>query len=105
MFKIVITQLKKVVPEAELQAKVLWRSIAVMAWVSFMFAGLASMLFFATFEPTILASLATFSLTLSAQAVYTIGFLLFWLFGFITTVVSAILLALPLVKREKSLPE
>lgn len=105
MFKILITQLGKVVPEAELQTTVLWRSIAVMAWVSFMFAALATMLFFASFDPTLLASLATFSLTWSAQAIYTTGFLLFWLFGFLTTIFSTILLALPLAKRQKSLPE
>jgi hypothetical protein len=105
MFKIIIAQLEKIVPEAELQTKVLWRSIAVMAWVSFMFAGLATMLFFATFEPTALVGLATFSVDWSAQAIYTTGFLLFWLFGFLTTALSAILLALPLVKRAKTLPE
>lgn len=105
MFKTVLSQLEKVLPAAELQTKVLWRSIAIMAWVSFMFASLASMLFFASFDPTVLASLATFSLSWSAQAIYTIGFLLFWLFGFLTTACSAILLALPLAKRQKSLPE
>jgi hypothetical protein len=105
MIKIILNHLKDLVPEEELQAKVLWRSIGVMAWVSFMFAGLATMLFFATFEPLSLISLTTFSLSWSAQAVYTVGFMLFWIFGFMTTVLSVILLALPLAKRAKTLPE
>ena len=105
MIRAVISILEKIVPEEELQAKVLWRSIAVIAWVSFMFAGLASMLFFASFDPIALGALATFSLDWSAQAMYTAGFLLFWVFGFFTTVGSVILLALPLAKRQRSLPE
>ena len=70
-----------------------------------MFAGLASMIFFATFDPIALGALATFTLEWSAQAIYTAGFLLFWLFGFISTLGSVILLALPLAKRQKSLPD
>lgn len=105
MIKIIISNLEKIIPEEELQAKVLWRSIAVIAWVSFVFAGFASMIFFATFDPTALGALATFSIQWSAQAMYTAGFLLFWLFGFSTTLGSVILLALPLAKRQRSLPE
>lgn len=103
--KIIISELGKIIPQEELQARVLWRSIGVMAWVTFMFAGIASMIFFATFDPTSLGKLATFSVNWSAQAIYTIGFLLFWLFGFITTLASVILLALPLAKRQRSLPD
>lgn len=105
MLKRLIASFKNIVPEAELEPHVMWRSIAVMTWVSFLFAGIASMLFFASFEPTILASLATFSVNWSAQAIYTLGFLLFWLFGFCTSLVSAILLALPWSKRAKHMPE
>lgn len=105
MIKIVISNLGKIVPEEELQAKVLWRSTAVIAWVSFVFAGIASMVFFATFDPKALGALATFSVDWSAQAMYTTGFLLFWLFGFASTLGSVILLALPLAKRQRSLPE
>ena len=105
MIKFVISSLNKIVPEEELQTKVLWRSIGVMAWVTFMFAGIASIIFFATFDPIELGQLATFSVNWSAQAIYTAGFLLFWLFGFITTVGSVILLTLPLAKRQRSLPD
>tara|TARA_R110002072_G_scaffold24747_5_gene83715 strand:- start:217 stop:534 length:318 start_codon:yes stop_codon:yes gene_type:complete len=105
MIKTLISSLGKIVPEEELQAKVLWRSIGVMTWVSFMFSGIASMIFFATFDPISLGKLATFFINWSAQAMYTAGFLLFWLFGFSTTLGSVILLALPLSKRQRSLPE
>lgn len=97
--------MEKIIPEEELEAKVLWRSIAVIAWVSFIFAGIASMIFFATFDPVALGALATFSVDWSAQAMYTTGFLLFWLFGFITSLGCIILLALPIAKRQRSLPD
>tara|TARA_R110002167_G_scaffold180956_7_gene381171 strand:- start:233 stop:550 length:318 start_codon:yes stop_codon:yes gene_type:complete len=105
MIKIIISELGKIIPQEELQTKVLWRSIGVMAWITFMFAGIASVLFFATFDPTSLGKLATFTVNWSAQAIYTVGFLLFWLFGFITTSTSVILLSLPLAKRQRSLPD
>ena len=105
MIKTLISNLGKIIPEEELQTKVLWRSIGVMAWVSFMFSGIASMIFFATFDPIALSKLTTFSIDWSAQATYTAGFLLFWLFGFATALGSVILLALPLSKRQRSLPE
>jgi hypothetical protein len=105
MIKLILSNLKHIIPEEELQAKVLWRSIGVIAWVSFMFAGVASMVFFATFDPIDLGALATFSIDWSAQAMYTTGFLLFWLFGFCSTLASVILLALPLAKRQRSLPD
>ena len=105
MIKVIISQLKTIIPEEELQSKVFWRSFGVMAWVSFLFAALASMLFFASFEPTELAAIATFPAELSANTLYTFGFFLLWIFGFSTTACSSILLALPLAKRQKTLPE
>lgn len=63
------------------------------------------MLFFASFEPTELAAIATFSSSISSTGVYTIGFFLFWALGFCSTACSCILLALPLAKRQKTLPE
>lgn len=105
MIKSILSSLKVIVPEEELQTKVLWRTIGVIAWISFVFSGMASMIFFATFDPIALRKLATFSLDWSAQAMYTAGFLLFWLFGFTTTLASAVLLALPLSKRQRSLAD
>lgn len=55
------------------------KTIGVSLWISFLFAGIASMLFFATFDPEILAQQATFATELSREAGYTIGFFLFWL--------------------------
>jgi hypothetical protein len=56
-----------------------WIIFAIIAWVSFLSAGVATMLFFATFDPSELANIATFPQDLSREAGYTIGFLLFWL--------------------------
>ncbi|KZY36106.1 hypothetical protein A3752_09790 [Oleiphilus sp. HI0081] len=105
MIRIIISQLRTIVPEEELQSKVFWRSFGVMAWVSFLCAALATMLFFAAFDPIELSSIATFPVEFSPNALYTLGFFLFWVFGFSCTALSCVLLALPLAKRQKSLSE
>lgn len=105
MIRAIITQLKTIVPEEELESKVFLRSFGVIAWVSFLFAALASMLFFASFEPEDLAAVATFPLELSSTALYSLGFILFWILCFFCTACSCVMLALPLAKRQKSLPD
>jgi len=105
MIRIVWAQLQKVVPEEELEPRVFWRTYGTVAWVSFLFAGLATMLFFATFDPVEIASLATYPVTMSALAGYTIGFFLFWILCFSCTTLTCILLALPLKKRKRVMPE
>jgi len=59
-------------------SKNLYISLGVAVWVSFLMAGVATMLFFATFDPVALAAIATFPLSLDQMAGYSIGFLLFW---------------------------
>ena len=54
-------------------------SFGVALWVSFVFAGIATMLFFATFDPVIIAQMATFPMEISRSGGYSVGFLLFWL--------------------------
>lgn len=56
-------------------------------WVSFLSAGLATMLFFATFDPAVIAQIATYPITISRTAGYSLGFLLFWLLLVINSVV------------------
>ncbi|MGH1543320.1 MAG: hypothetical protein ACRBHB_23150 [Arenicella sp.] len=53
--------------------------IGIVIWVSFVGASIATMLFFATFDPELLASFATYPIELSRTAGYSLGFLLFWL--------------------------
>lgn len=48
-------------------------------WMSFLSAGMATILFFATFDPSIIAQYATFPMSINRSAGYSIGFLLFWL--------------------------
>lgn len=48
-------------------------------WVSFVSAGIATMLFFATFDPVELAHIATFPTGLDRTTGYSLGFLLFWI--------------------------
>jgi hypothetical protein len=50
----------------------------VILWVSFLWAGIATILFFATFDPAELAMIATFPMELTRSSGYSAGFLLFW---------------------------
>lgn len=56
-----------------------WISIGVSIWISFLSAAGATALFFASFDPSIIAQLATYPIVMSRTAGYSIGFLLFWL--------------------------
>jgi hypothetical protein len=104
MLRLIWLQLQKVVPEQELEPRVFWRTYGTIAWVSFLFAGIATMLFFATFDPIEITSLATYPFTISSIGAYTLGFLLFWALCFCCTTLSCILLSLPINKRRKQLP-
>lgn len=57
----------------------LLRVVAIVLWTSFLGAAIATMIFFATFDPTELARLATFPMVLDHTAGYSIGFLAFWI--------------------------
>lgn len=105
MIRAFISTLRKVVPEEELESRVFLRSFGVITWVSFLFASLASMLFFASFEPLELAAIATFPVEMSPTALYSLGFFLFWVLGFTCTTCSCVMLSLPLAKRQKTLPD
>lgn len=54
------------------------RLIAIM-WISFLMAGVATMVYFATIDPMELAPCVPDFPELSRSAAYTVGFLLFWL--------------------------
>ena len=54
-------------------------TLGVVLWVSFLSASVATMLFFATFDPADLADIATFPMALERTSGYSLGFLLFWL--------------------------
>jgi hypothetical protein len=55
-----------------------WVVPVTIGWVSFVAAGVAEMLFFASFDPQVLTSAATFPFELSRLGAYTLGFVLFW---------------------------
>lgn len=60
------------------KSRVMIRAVTVV-WVSFVSAGIATMLFFATFDPLELAQIATFPAGLDRSSGYSLGFLLFWI--------------------------
>lgn len=69
------------------------------AWISFLFASVATMLFFATFDPEQLIIITTLPIDISPLGVYSIGFLLFWLLAAGTAALSCYLLSLPIEKQ------
>lgn len=53
--------------------------LGISLWVSFLSAAIATMLFFATFDPVTIAEIATFPFEIDRTSGYSIGFLLFWM--------------------------
>jgi hypothetical protein len=53
-------------------------ALGVILWVSFLSAAVATMLFFATFDPLDLGDIATYPTSLDRVSGYSVGFLLFW---------------------------
>lgn len=52
--------------------------VVIIGWASFLPASVATMLFFAAFDPQALAAAATFPAEMSRLAGYTLGFFFFW---------------------------
>lgn len=52
--------------------------VLIVAWSSFAVAAVATMLFFAAFDPVLLAEAATFPVSMSRFAGYTAGFFSLW---------------------------
>lgn len=78
-----------------------WIKVAVIGWVSFMSASLATMVFFATFDPEVLVSIATFPMAMESNTGYGIGFFLFWILLVINGAIIVWLLDLPSRNNEK----
>ena len=83
---------------ADSVGRTLWIAIGICGWMSFLGAAVATMLFFATFDPQELAQLATFPMELGRMAGYSIGFLCFWVLLLINSLAVAWLL---LTRSEK----
>ncbi|MFK8014467.1 MAG: hypothetical protein AB8G17_03345 [Gammaproteobacteria bacterium] len=72
------------------------RSVAVVLWPSFLAACLGTLLFFAKFDATRLQQAFVFDVHLSDQAVYSVGFLFFWIIA-----VTASALSTWLIRTER----
>lgn len=64
----------------------------IIGWSSFAVAAVATMLFFAAFDPAELARAATYPIQLSRFAGYTLGFFLLWALTAIASVLSLFLM-------------
>ncbi|MGM0563500.1 MAG: hypothetical protein ACQES2_04130 [Pseudomonadota bacterium] len=84
-----------------IKRRILLRRVAVVSWISFLSAAVATMVFFAMFDPEGLAQVTTFPLTLSRTQGYSLGFFLFWALTFISGSMVAWMLSLPIAKLRK----
>lgn len=88
-----------------IKRRIFWRRIMIVAWVSFVAAAVATMVFFAIFDPEDLAEITTFPIELSRTGGYSMGFLLFWLLTGATGSVLNNMLSLPAAKLRKPMPD
>ena len=72
--------------------------IANSLWVSFVAACIATMVFFAMFDPETLGHVTTWPISLTRLEGYTVGFLLFWLLTASTALMTV--LSLPKTKKD-----
>jgi len=81
--------------------RIFYRRLAVILWSSFLVASIETMVFFAIFDPELLAELSTWSVVLGATEGYTLGFIFFWLFNLATAILVGLVLVLPRTKLAK----
>lgn len=65
------------------------QAVATVIWISFLSAAIATMLFFAVFDPVELATTLDEELEIGRQTGYAIGFFFFWLLSAICSAVTA----------------
>jgi len=65
------------------------QAVATVVWISFLSAAIATMLFFAVFDPVELASVLDENLQIGHQAGYAVGFFFFWVLSAICSGVTA----------------
>ena len=78
----------------------------IIGWSSFAVAAVATMLFFAAFDPVLLAEAATFPVRLGRFAGYTLGFFALWALTASASVISLFLIrSLSLHPRQGDRPQ
>ena len=90
---------------AEHTPRPLLQSVGAIVWPSFFAAGVACMVFFALVDPDDLREITWAGLDIGREAGYTIGFFMFWLCTFASSLFTWILLrtdvGLPSRRREE----
>lgn len=71
------------------------RWVVAIAWPSFLMAGVLEALVFALIDPSDLSWFGAAPIELSRQAIYTLGFLIFWCVTALAASLSLLLLSLP----------
>jgi hypothetical protein len=76
--------------------------LSIIMWVSFLWSSIATMLFFATFDPVVIVKAATFPMQLSRGTGYSVGFLLFWMLLCINSFITSWLIGHDPTRRQKN---
>jgi hypothetical protein len=77
------------------------QSVAIVIWMSFLVAGIATMVFFAVFDPAALAIAIDEKLEINREAGYAIGFFFFWILTATSSAVTAWLVRTAPKKRPR----
>ena len=67
------------------------QAVAIVIWVSFLVAAVATMVFFALFDPEVLALLFDERLEIGREAGYAVGFFFFWILSAVCSGLTACL--------------
>ena len=65
------------------------QAIAIVVWISFLTAGIGTMVFFAVFDPVDLTGIFNADLDIGREAGYAAGFFFFWILSAIASAVTA----------------
>lgn len=81
--------------------RIFYRRLSLALWISFLAAAAQTMVFFAAFDPGLLADIMTWENDFSIMQTYTIGFFFFWFFTAVAAVMAGVVMVLPRTKLAK----
>lgn len=81
------------------------QNAAAVIWPAFMIAGVATIVFFAVFDPVVLGEVATPQIYVSRMTGYAIGFFMFWIFLTLSSAMTLFLIRTAHEPGEKDADE
>jgi len=81
--------------------RIFYRRLSLALWISFLTAAAETMVFFAAFDPDLLADIMTWENDFSVMQTYAIGFFFFWFFTAVAAVLAGVVMVLPRTKLAR----